>query len=132
MSESDRDVILASRSPKPSYITLPKVAHPLPSLLDFLDLHFPRVGREIWQERLQTGKICDEHGRELNESSPYRMHARLSYYREVACEPRIPFYERILYADENILLADKPHFLPVTPSGTAVNECLLHRLIKRT
>jgi len=60
------------------------------------------------------------------------MHARLSYYREVACEPRIPFYERVLYADDNILLADKPHFLPVTPSGTAVNECLLHRLIKRT
>jgi len=126
------DYITGSRSPKPSYITLPRQDSPLPSMLDFLDQHFPRVGRDIWLERLHTGKICDEQARVVDESTPYRINARLSYYREVKFEARIPFLEKILYEDEHILLADKPHYLPVTPTGTAVNECLLHRLVKRT
>ncbi len=126
------DDMTASRSPKPSYITLPRVNHPLPLMLDFLDQHFSRVGRDVWLERLQASKICDELGRVVDESTPYRINARLSYYREVKRETRIPFQERTLYEDENILLADKPHFLPVTPTGTAVNECLLYRLVKRT
>jgi len=130
---SDNDnYIVGSRSPKPSYITLPRLNRPLPSMLDFFDQHFPRVGRDIWLERLHGGKISDEQGRVVNESTLYRINARLSYYREVKQEARIPFQERILYEDEQILLADKPHFLPVTPTGTAVNECLLHRLVKRT
>jgi len=101
-------------------------------LLDFLVDCFPRVDRATWLERMQRGKMADEQGRIVDESTPYRINARLSYYREVKAEPRIPFHERILYEDEEILLADKPHFMPVTPSGTAVNECLLHRLVNRT
>jgi len=124
--------ITGSRAPKPSHITLPARPKPLPSLLDFLDGHFPRVGREIWAHRLQSGKISDETGCIVDEQTPYRINARLSYYREVVAEPRLPFFEDILYEDEYILLADKPHFMPVTPSGSAVNECLLNRLIQRT
>ena len=125
-------IIKDSRSPKPSYITLPKVEHPLPSMLDFFDWHFPRVGRDTWIERLQAGKIRDEEAKTVNELTPYRINARLSYYREVKIERRIPFEEQIIYEDENILVADKPHYLPVTPTGSAVNECLMHRLIKKT
>ncbi len=124
--------ILNSCAPKPSYITLPRLPQPLPSLLDFLEAHFPRVGRDVWVECLQTDKIFDEEGRVVILSTPYRINARLQYFREVKAEPRIPFQEHILYEDDNILLADKPHFLPVTPTGTAVNECLLHRLMQRT
>ncbi len=38
----------------------------------------------------------------------------------------------MLFEDEHILLADKPHFLPVTPGGLHVNECLQNRLRKTT
>jgi tRNA pseudouridine32 synthase/23S rRNA pseudouridine746 synthase len=124
--------ITESRSPRPSYITLPALREPLPQLLDFFEHHFPRVGREIWRHRLQSGKIFDEAGQAVTESTPYRINARLGYYREVESEPVIPFQERILFEDDEILIADKPHFLPVTPSGSYVNECLLHRLMKRT
>jgi len=132
MSLKSDEMIAGSRSPKPSHITLPRLTLPFPSLLDFLDNHFHRVGRDVWLERLHTGKICDEQGRAVDESTPYRINARLSYYREVKAEPRIPFQEHILYEDDEILLADKPHFLPVTPTGVSVNECLLHRLVVRT
>lgn len=132
MSLNNEAMITDSRSPKPSHITLPKQAFPLPSLLDFLDGHFPRVGRDIWLERLQTDKISDEQGRVVDEATPYRINARLRYYREIKAEPRIPFEEKILYEDDEILVADKPHFLPVTPTGKHVNECLIHRLVLRT
>jgi len=132
MSLNDAEMIRDSVSPKPSHITLPKQERPFPHLLDFLDTHFPRVGRDVWQERLQRGKISDEQGRVLDEASPYRINARLRYFREVKAEPRIPFEETILFENEEILVADKPHFLPVTPTGMHVNECLMHRLVART
>ena len=43
-------------------------------------------------------------------------------------EPLVPFEEIILYRDEHILVADKPHFLPVIPSGQFLHETLLVRL----
>ena len=132
MSLNDAEMIAGSRAPKPSHITLPKQERPFPPLLDFLDRHFPRVGRDTWLERLQSGKISDEQGKLVNETTPYRINARLSYFREVKAEPRIPFEEAILYEDDEILVADKPHFLPVTPTGKHVNECLVHRLVVRT
>ncbi|MDX8405121.1 MAG: pseudouridine synthase, partial [Mariprofundus sp.] len=132
MNVTEEPYIVGSLSPKPSYITLPRFDEPLPMLLDFLDQRFPRVGRDIWLERLHAGKITDEKNQVIDQTTSYRVQARLRYYREVAIEPRIPFRERILYQDEHIMLADKPHFLPVLPSGTAVNECLLHRLVNRT
>ncbi len=132
MSMNDNRDTAFSRAPKPSCITLPPLNHPLPSLLDFFSARFPHVSRDIWRHRLQTGKITDEHAMPVDESTVYRINARLSYYREVKAEPRIPFKAKILYEDEQILLADKPHFLPVTPSGKHVNECLLHRLIQAT
>lgn len=132
MSLNNEAMIAGSRSPKPSHITLPKQELPFPSLLDFLDDHFSRVGRDIWLERLRNEKISDEQGRVVDESTPYRINARLRYYREIKAEPRIPFQERIIYENDEILVANKPHFLPVTPTGKHVNECLMHRLVART
>lgn len=50
------------------------------------------------------------------------------YYREVATEPLIPFAEQILHADDDLLVVDKPHFLPVMPAGAFVRQTLLFRL----
>jgi len=122
----------SSIAPTPSYITLPHQPLPYPSLLDFLEHRFPFVDRAIWQSRLESGKISDEHGEIVHLSTPYRINARLRYFREVVYEHPIPFQEHILFQNDAFLIADKPHFLPVTPSGSYVNECLLHRLKQRT
>lgn len=68
----------------------------------------------------------------LTLASRYRPHAKHFYFREVENEPIIPFVETILYQDEHLLVADKPHFLPVIPGGRYVEECLLARLRRRT
>lgn len=71
-------------------------------------------------------------GRWVTPETPYRVGLEVHYYREVQDEPPIPFDEVVLHADADLLVADKPHFLPVTPSGAHVHETLLGRLIRQT
>src|SRR4051812_4796854 len=54
------------------------------------------------------------------------------YFREVSAEPRVWDSHQILYRDEHILVACKPHFLPVVPGGKFVKECLLYHLMEET
>ncbi|MBK9187118.1 MAG: hypothetical protein IPM78_13090 [Moraxellaceae bacterium] len=53
---------------------------------------------------------------------------RAYYYREPNNETPIPFFEQILYQDEHLVVVDKPHFLPVIPSGQFLQQTLLVRL----
>ena len=102
------------------------------TILEFLIERHPRVSIETWLARMDRGLVVDESGSRLCPSSSYRAGACVFYYREVEVEPRIPFDERVLYADDHILVADKPHFLPVMPAGRFVNETLLVRLKRRS
>jgi tRNA pseudouridine32 synthase/23S rRNA pseudouridine746 synthase len=105
---------------------------PWPSLIDFLTDRFPNVARHTWLERLARGDVIDEHGTTITPERacqpPYPAHTRLYYYREVPDEPSIPFDEVVLYQDEHLLVVDKPHFLPVVPSGGYLTETVLVRL----
>jgi len=112
----------------PSVITMPKTDKPFPSILDFLSGKFPRISREIWQRRISEGKVHDENGQPITADSGYAPLKRIFYFREVVSEPVIPFAEKILFMDDEILVACKPHFLPVTPGGRYVDECLQSRL----
>jgi tRNA pseudouridine32 synthase/23S rRNA pseudouridine746 synthase len=80
---------------------------------------------------MAQGEVTDETGLRLNSESLYRVGACIFYYRELGAEQHIPFVERILYQDEHILVADKPHFLPVIPAGRFLHETLLVRLKKK-
>lgn len=101
------------------------------TVLDFLAERFPGVETATWLSRMRRGQVVDETGRRLDAESPYRVGACIFYYRELDSEPRIPFDERVLYQDEHILVADKPHFLPVVPAGRFLRETLLVRLRRR-
>jgi len=122
----------SSVAPYLSYVTLPRVESPCPSILDFLDRRFDKVGRDVWRSRIEKGCVKDDSGLPISLDTPYRVNLRLSYRREVDTEPVIPFKEEIVFRNEHFLVADKPHFLPVIPSGPYVNECLLYRLGKST
>jgi tRNA pseudouridine32 synthase/23S rRNA pseudouridine746 synthase len=102
------------------------------TVLDFLSEEYARVGREAWRERMLRGLVLDEAGRRVTPSSPYRAGSCVYYYREPETERAIPFDERVLHRDEHILVADKPHFLPVVPAGRYLRETLLVRLRRKT
>lgn len=102
-----------------------------PSLLDGLCARFPRVSRGQWLDRFARGRVLDAQRQPLSADTRYRVGDTIHYFREVADEPLIPFVESILYADEHLVVADKPHFLPVAPAGEFVRETLLTRLAQR-
>lgn len=116
----------------PSVVTMPKTATPYPSILTFLCRRFTGISEQTWVERIIEGKVLDDNGETITFNTPYLPSKRLFYFREVANEPVIPFTENILFMDDEILVACKPHFLPVTPGGRYVEECLLNRLRKAT
>ncbi len=116
----------------PSCVALPRMrTPPWPLLLDFLSDRLPAVSRDEWRERLKEGVVVDEHGRPLPVHTPYVNGARVYYWRALPKEPLIPFQETVIFQDEHLVVADKPHFLPVTPGGRYVRETLLVRLKRR-
>ena len=117
---------------QPSVVTMPAAEKPYPSIADFLCQTFPAISRHQWMERIRQGKVLDNQGRPINTETMYSPSQRIFYFREVENEPIIPFAEQILFQDGELLVACKPHFLPVIPGGRYVEECLLNRLRNRT
>ena len=99
-----------------------------PNLLDFLDARFADVGRAIWQQRFARALVLDSDGEPLGVDAAYRSGQRVHYYRELPPEVPIPFSAEVLHRDGELVVVDKPHFLPVLPSGRYVQETLLVRL----
>lgn len=102
-----------------------------PTVLDFLDERFPSVPREEIVARMRRGDVMDEAGLPIDPEHAYLPNQKLFYYRHIDDEPRIPFEEEILFQDDLIVVADKPHFLPVTPGGRYLQESLLVRLKRK-
>lgn len=115
-----------SEGVSPSCVGLP--AGHWPTITDFLVDRFPAISRTVWLERMQQGLVADEHGVAVTAGRPYQGHLRVYYYRALADEEKVPFEATVLYQDEHLVVADKPHFLPVTPSGPYLQETLLVRL----
>ena len=113
----------------PSCVGLP--AGVWPTITDFLVERFPAIDRPTWVQRMQAGLVADEFGQPVTPQRLYQSHIRVYYYRALANEPRIPFEETVLFQDAHLVVADKPHFLPVTPSGHFLQETLLVRLKRR-
>ncbi|MDO8440730.1 MAG: RluA family pseudouridine synthase [Polaromonas sp.] len=113
----------------PSCVGLP--AGHWPTITDFLVERFPAITRAVWLDRMQHGLVVDELGATVTPERPYQGHRRVYYYRSVDKEARIPFDEVLLFQDAHLVLVDKPHFLPVTPSGRYLQETLLVRLKNR-
>jgi tRNA pseudouridine32 synthase / 23S rRNA pseudouridine746 synthase len=116
----------------PATVTMPKIEKPYPSMLEFLCQRFPQIAPACWERRIAQGKVLGEDQLPVTLDSPYQPQKRIFYFREVAAEPVIPFTEDILFQNDELLVACKPHFLPVTPGGRYVDECLLNRLRKST
>jgi tRNA pseudouridine32 synthase/23S rRNA pseudouridine746 synthase len=101
-------------------------------LLDFFVTSFPHIAASEWEARFAEGLVMTQEGGAVAARDPYLPNTHLQYFRRLAREPQIPFEEAILFQDEHILVADKPHFLPVTPSGLYLHQTLLNRLKKKT
>ena len=121
-----------SISKYPSKLTLPQSKDSTTTVLDYLIERFPDISSTIWQKRMAEGKVHWHDGSLITLDSAYQSQQRVYYYREIEKEPVVPGNEQIIFQDEHILVAHKPHFLPVTPGGDYINECLQNRLRRTT
>ncbi len=101
------------------------------TIIDYLVERFPAISRAIWLQRMLSGDVEDEFGVTVTSARAFQAQLRVYYYRDVEVEERIPFDEVILHQDEHLIVVDKPHFLPVTPSGKYLQETVLVRLKRK-
>jgi tRNA pseudouridine32 synthase/23S rRNA pseudouridine746 synthase len=114
----------------PSYIWLPEGSWD--NALTFLCQYFPDIDAARWLQRFSKQEIRSGDGAILRPDSTVKRGMCIYYYREIDDEKNLPFYEKILFQDEHLLVADKPHFLAVTPGGDYLRETLLVRLKQTT
>ena len=125
----DPQVLPIRQGIKPSCVVFPTHTNGMPMLaLDYLVQRLPVVSRHNWLRRMAAGDVMDEYARPVQPDTPFLAGLRVYYYREVIQEASVPFAADVLYQDAHIVVADKPHFLPVVPGGHYLQNTLLVRL----
>ncbi|MBI4852084.1 MAG: pseudouridine synthase [Acidobacteria bacterium] len=114
-----------------SKIYLPRLETKVKTIFEYLVIRFPYLEKNTLAKRVEQGKIFFSDKTPILLSSAYQEGITLFYYRENDQEVEIPFKENIIFENKEIIVVDKPHFIPVTPSGKYTYESLLFRLVKK-
>ena len=114
----------------PSCVVVP-AAH-WPDCASFLAERIPAVSRAEWVQRMQHGGVVTAQNQPVTPDTACTAGLRLYYWREVPFEHVVPFPVGIVHQCEHLLVADKPHFLPISPKGRHVQQTLLVKLKRLT
>ncbi len=109
-----------------SRVSLP--VGPWPTVLDFLLERMPDISRDEWLHRFANDLVLNEDAQPVQATQAYTPRTKLYYYRHIANEPVLPEKASIVFEDDHLIVADKPHFMPVTPAGRYVQQSLLVQL----
>ncbi len=136
MSRPPRNPLIPTRDGvSPSVVALP--CHPpgqnlWPTVADYLAWRLPAVTLGQWRERMAGGEVLSAECHRLAPDTPFCPGMRVHYWRAQPDEPASAEIARIVFLDEHLLVADKPHFMPVTPTGAYVQRSLLVQLKRLT
>ncbi|MCX4913650.1 RluA family pseudouridine synthase [Streptomyces sp. NBC_00687] len=86
------------------------------------------AGDGVVDAMLGDGLFVGEGGRPVTATTAYVPGMFVWFHRELPDEEQVPFPVEVVYRDEHIVVADKPHFLATTPRGSHVAETALARL----
>ena len=106
----------------PSTVGIP--ANTSQSAIDFLVTKFSAISSEEWQKRFQAREILNSVGQIMSPQDSLQTESHLYYYRRIQDEPELPIKAAIIFQDDHLVVADKPHFMPVTPGGRYVQQSL--------
>ncbi|MFI6099517.1 RluA family pseudouridine synthase [Lentzea sp. NPDC051213] len=98
-----------------------------PSLRDHLVSRLPRVAPARIDEMLREERIWNISG-PLAIDAPYEPDSYIWFHRDLPIEVPVPFEVGVVYQDDNIVIADKPHFLATIPRGAHIMQTALVRL----
>ncbi|WP_143342668.1 RluA family pseudouridine synthase, partial [Crossiella equi] len=85
------------------------------------------VAAETIDAMFTEGRIADLGG-PLALDAPYVPGGVVWFHRELPVEEPVPFPITVVYRDERILVADKPHFLATIPRGKHIQQTALVKL----
>jgi len=86
-----------------------------------------RFGPEVAAKAV-AGEVVDQDGTVLDPTTVLPAGAVVYLYRELPNEVAVPFDIPVLYQDDDIVVADKPHFMATMPRGRHVVQTALIRL----
>jgi tRNA pseudouridine32 synthase/23S rRNA pseudouridine746 synthase len=89
-----------------------------------------RFGPDVAAKAI-AGEVVDQHGVVLDPATVLPAGAVVYLYRDLRDEVAVPFDIPVLYQDDDIVVADKPHFLATMPRGRHVAQTALVRLRRR-
>ncbi|MFJ8192350.1 RluA family pseudouridine synthase [Streptomyces sp. NPDC096094] len=101
---------------------------PWSTVREHLTERLARAGADMVDGMFDAGLFVGADGRAVPEDAPYEPGMFVWFHRELPAEVPVPFPLEIVYRDEHIVVADKPHFLATTPRGGHVTETALARL----
>lgn len=101
---------------------------PWPTIGEYMAERFFHLDPERLLSRFDRGEIVARDGTPLTRETPLGAHEFVWYYREPPIERDIPFEIEVLHQDRDLVVADKPHFLPTTPGGKYLQNSALVRL----
>lgn len=93
------------------------------TMRDFLLARLP--ARANVASRLAAGEFFDDAGTPLDGSEAFRPHRFVWFHRPLEAEEAAAEVPRVIYRDERIVVADKPHFMATTPRGAHVTQTAL-------
>lgn len=125
---------MAMRSPLPirdgvgaTRLHLPRTGE-WPTVSAYMVERFFHLDPQYLLERFDRGEIVAFDGAAVSRDAPLGSEEFVWYYRELPMEPEIPFHPEVLHQDDDLVVIDKPHFLPTTPAGRYVQNSALVRL----
>ncbi|MCR2826762.1 pseudouridine synthase [Microbacterium sp. zg.Y909] len=105
---------------------------PWATIADYVLERFEHIDRQVLHDRIDRGDVVDARGAAVRRDTPLGATEFIWYHREPpAVERIVPFDEEILHIDDDLVVIDKPHFLPTTPGGRFLNHTALVRMRRR-
>ncbi|MBN0045427.1 pseudouridylate synthase [Streptomyces actuosus] len=86
------------------------------------------AGPGVVEEMVDAGRVVGADGRPVAPDAAFVPGMFVWFHRELPDEVPVPFEVEVVYRDEHIVVADKPHFLATTPRGSHVAQTALARL----
>lgn len=111
----------------PTRLRIP-ASGPWGTIAEYMTERFAQLDPAVLLRRLDAGRIVGEDGSRIERGTPLTAHRFVWYHRELPDERPVPYREEIVHTDDDLVVVDKPHFLPTTPSGRFLRETALVRL----
>ncbi|MFJ6679003.1 pseudouridine synthase [Microbacterium sp. NPDC091382] len=111
----------------PTRLRVPRTG-PWDTIADYVTGRFSHIDPEILLSRFDRGEVVAFDGGIVTRTTPLGAEDFIWYYREPPEEPDIPYEVVVRHHDEDLLVVDKPHFLPTTPGGGFLKNSALVRL----